>query len=137
MKTATTADNSIGPAGVSDNKPAGQSQTATDERQQSEPSQTNGQSRRRPERVFRVGNCWATVWCNEHQQKSGPNQHTTRIIRSVNLERRFWNEKLKEGKGDWDSTSSYGLGDVHNALAVLQLAADYLKEAEGDVTRDA
>ena len=50
---------------------------------------------------------------------------------------RFWNEKLKEGKGDWDSTSSYGLGDVHNALAVLQLAADYLKEAEGDVTREA
>jgi hypothetical protein len=86
--------------------------------------------------VFRVGNCWGTVWCNEHQQKTGPNQHTTRVIRSVNLERRFWNEKLKDGKGDWDSTTSFGLGDVHNALAVLQLAADHLKEVEGDVTRD-
>ena len=50
--------------------------------------------------VFRVGSCWATIWCNEHQQKSGPNEHTTRIIRSVNLERRFWNEKLKDGQGD-------------------------------------
>lgn len=59
------------------------------------------------------------------------------MIRSVNLERRFWNDKLKDGKGDWDSSTSFGLGDVHNALAVLQLAADYLKETEGDVTRDA
>jgi hypothetical protein len=65
------------------------------------------------------------------------NETTTRIIRSVHLERRFWNDKLKDGKGDYDSSSSYGLGDVHNSLAVLQLAADYLKEAEGDVTRDA
>jgi hypothetical protein len=29
------------------------------------------------------------------------------------------------------------LADVHNALAALQLAADYLKQAEADVTRDA
>lgn len=46
-------------------------------------------------------------------------------------------DKSARVKGDWDSTSSYGLGDVHNAMAVLQLAADYLKQAEGDVTRDA
>jgi hypothetical protein len=134
----TTTATTVGRAAKTDGKetkPADQSQARTDE--QSERSQTNGPPRRRPERVFRVGSCWATVWCNEHQQKSGPNEHTTRIIRSVNLERRFWNDKLKDGKGDWDSTSSYGLGDVHNAMAVLQLAADYLKQAEGDVTRDA
>ena len=87
--------------------------------------------------MFRVGSSWATIWCNEHQQQVGPNEHTTRIIRSVHLERRFWNPKLKDGKGDYDSSSSYGLGDVHNALVVLQLAADYLKQAEADVTRDA
>jgi hypothetical protein len=34
-----------------------------------------------------------------------------------------------------DLTSSYGVGDVHNALAILHIAADYLKETEGDVTR--
>jgi hypothetical protein len=126
---ATNADGQV-------TKPADQGQARADEQSSSERSPNIGQ-RRRPERVFRVGNCWATVWCNEHQQKSGPNQHTTRLIRSVNLERRFWNEKLKDGKGDWDSTTSFGLGDVHNALAVLQLAADHLKDAEGDVTRDA
>jgi hypothetical protein len=127
--TATKPDKSIGSA---TNKDA-----QTDAPSQAERGQTNGQPKRRPERVFRVGNCWATVWCNEHQQKSGPSQFTTRIIRSVNLERRFWNEKLKDGKGDWDSSYGYGLADVHNALAALQLAADYLKQAEADVTRDA
>jgi hypothetical protein len=133
----TTATSRPARADGKETKPSDPGQARADESSSSERSQTNSQPRRRPERVFRVGNCWATVWCNEHQQKSGPNQHTTRIIRSVNLERRFWNEKLKDGKGDWDSTTSFGLGDVHNALAVLQLAADYLKETEGDVTRDA
>ena len=47
-------------------------------------------------------------------------------------------EVLKRSDSDdWDSTSSYGLGDVHNAIAVAQLAADYLKQVEADVTRDA
>jgi hypothetical protein len=133
--TATTAGRAAKADGK--DKAADQGQAEADESSSSERSQANSQQRRRPERVFRVGNCWATLWCNEHQQKSGPNQHTTRIIRSVNLERRFWNEKLKDGKGDWDSTTSFGLGDVHNALAVLQLAADHLKVVEGDVTRDA
>ena len=137
MSTTATTVGRAAKADANDPKSADHSQAPTDEREQSDRGQGNGQSRWRPERVFRVGNCWATVWCNEHQQKSGPNQHTTRTIRSVNLERRFWNEKLKEGKGDWDSTSSYGLGDVHNSLAVLELAADYLKQTEGDVTRDA
>ena len=99
--------------------------------------QANGESSpKRPERVFRVGSCWATVWCNEIKQDAGPNQQTTRLVRSVNLERRFWNQKLKEGQGDYDSSSGYGLGEVHNAIAALELAADYLKEVEADVTRD-
>jgi hypothetical protein len=136
METATKAARAARTDGQ-ETKPADKSQSQADEGKEPEHGQANGQSRRRPEKVFRVGNCWGTVWCNEHKQKSGPNEQTTRIIRSVNLERRFWNEKLKDGKGDWDSTSSYGLGDVHNAIAVAQLAADYLKQAEADVTRDA
>jgi hypothetical protein len=31
---------------------------------------------------------------------------------------------------------SYGLGEVHNAIAIAQLAAEYLKETDPDVTRD-
>jgi hypothetical protein len=137
MSATATTTGRAAKSDAKDPRSGEQNQADSDEHLSAERSQTNGQQRRRPERVFRVGNCWATVWCNEHQQKSGPNQHTTRIIRSVNLERRFWNEKLKDGKGDWDSTTSFGLGDVHNALAVLTLAADHLKYAEGDVTRDA
>lgn len=100
-------------------------------------SQTNGDpAPKRPERVFRVGSCWATVWCNEIRQDAGPNQQTTRLVRSVNLERRFWNPKLKEGQGDYDSSSGYGLGEVHNAIAALELAAGYIKGVEADITRE-
>ena len=98
---------------------------------------TNGEpSPRRPERVFRVGSCWATVWCNEIKQDAGPNQQTTRLLRSVNLERRFWNPKLKEGQGDYDSSTGYGLGEVHNAIAALELAAAHIRSVEADVTRE-
>jgi hypothetical protein len=99
--------------------------------------QPNGESSpKRPERVFRVGSCWATVWCNEIKQDAGPNQQTTRLLRSVNLERRFWNPKLKEGQGDYDSSTGYGLGEVHNAIAALELAAAYVRSVEADVTRE-
>ena len=98
--------------------------------------QANGdEAPKRPERTFRVGSCWATVWCNEIKQDAGPNQQTTRLVRSVNLERRFWNPKLKEGQGDYDSSSGYGLGEVHNAIAALELAAAYIRSVEADVTR--
>jgi hypothetical protein len=100
--------------------------------------QTSGDvSPKRPERVFRVGSCWATIWCNEIRQDAGPNRQTTRLIRSVNLERRFWNPKLKDGEGDYDSSSGYGLAEVHNAIAAMELAADYMKSVEADVTRHA
>ena len=99
--------------------------------------QGNGdQPSKRPERVFRVGSCWATVWCNEIKQDAGPNQQTTRLVRSVNLERRFWNPKLKEGQGDYDSSTGYGLSEVHNAIAALELAAGYIRGVEADVTRE-
>lgn len=43
---------------------------------------------------------------------------------------------LKEGQGDYDSSSGYGLGEIHNAIAALELAAGYVKGVEADVTRD-
>jgi hypothetical protein len=52
------------------------------------------------------------------------------------LERRFWNPKLKEGQGDYDSSTGYGLGEVHNAIAALELAAAYIRSVEADVTRE-
>ena len=44
--------------------------------------------------------------------------------------------KLKDGKGDWDSTYGFGLGDVHNLIAVAKLAAEYVERMEADVTRE-
>ena len=88
---------------------------------------------KKPEKTFRVGNCYATVWCNEVRSDG---DQSPRIMRSVHLERRFWNEKLNDGKGDFDSSSSYGLGDIHNAIAVMQLAAEHLRLAEADITRE-
>ncbi len=97
--------------------------------------QSNGTSAaNRPEKTFRIGSCYATVWCNEVRPE-GRNQQP-RTFRSVHLERRFWNEKLKNGDGDWDSTDTFGLGDIHNAMAVLQVAAEHLRQEEADVTRD-
>jgi hypothetical protein len=97
--------------------------------------QANGAAApKRPEKTFRVGNCYATIWCNEVRPEGKSQQ--TRTMRSVNLERRFWNEKLNDGQGDYDSATSYSLGDIHNAIAVIQLAADYLRETEADVTRE-
>jgi hypothetical protein len=95
---------------------------------------TNGSaSNKKPEKTFRVGNCYATVWCNEVR---GEGEQAPRIMRSVHLERRFWNEKLNNGEGDFDSSSSYSLGDIHNAVAVMQLAAEHLRQTEADVTRE-
>jgi hypothetical protein len=100
--------------------------------------QANGdaQAAKRPERVFRFGSCWATVWSNEIHQAIGPNEQSTRVIRSVHLERRFFNPKLKDGQGDYDSSPTYGLAEVHNAIAALQHAAIYVAGVEADVTRE-
>lgn len=96
--------------------------------------QANGAAApKRPEKTFRVGYCYATVWSNEVRSEGGKQ---TRTMRTVHLERSFWNEKLKDGQGDYDSSDSYSLGDIHNAIAVMELAADYLRQTEADVTRD-
>ena len=100
--------------------------------------QANGdaQAAKRPERVLRIGSVWATIWCNEIRQAVGPNEQTTRLVRSVHLERRFFNPKLKDGQGDYDSSPSYGLGEIHNAIAALEAAAAYIGSVEVDVTRE-
>lgn len=135
--TATKADKSVGPSVGKDTMSPHQSQSQAEQGKEPERGQANGQSRRRPEKEFRIGSCRATIWCNEHKVKSGPNQQTTRIFRSINFDRTFWNEKLKDGKGDWDSTYSFGLGDVHNLIRVAELATEYVEKREADVTRDA
>ena len=106
---------------------------ATATRSGRRPSSNGHAPSKKPEKTFRVGSCYATVWVNEVRADG---DQSPRMMRSVNLERRFWNEKLNNGNGDFDSSTSFSLGDIHNAIAVMQLAAEHLRLSEADVTRD-
>ena len=46
----------------------------------------------------------------------------------MNLQRRY-----RDGE-EWKSTSSFGLGDIPNAIRVLQLAQDYVESVEATVS---
>lgn len=76
-----------------------------------------------PEKQFRIGLVSASVFANEVQTENGK-----RRIRNVNLQRRY-----REGD-EWKSSTSFGLGDLPNAIRVLQLAQDYVEAKEADVT---
>lgn len=86
---------------------------------------------RRPERSWQIGSVQASVFANEVTRESGPNQQTTRTIRNVRLERRYYNEK----KEQWESQPTFSLATIHAASAALQRAAAYLEETEGESTR--
>jgi hypothetical protein len=77
----------------------------------------------KPEKVFRIGFVSASVFVNEVQTDSGK-----REIRNVNLQRRY-----KDGN-EWKSSSSFGLGDMPQAIAVLELAMKHVADQEADVT---
>ena len=75
------------------------------------------------EKQFRIGLVSTSVFANEVQADNGK-----RHIRNVNLQRRY-----REGD-EWKSSTSFGLGDLPNAIRVLQLAQDYVEGKEADVT---
>ena len=75
-----------------------------------------------PEKVFRIGFVSASVFANEVD--------TDRVVRSVNVQRRY---------RDGDETkysSSFGLGDLPQAIRVLQLAQHHVEQHEADVQGD-
>ncbi|MBW3599746.1 MAG: hypothetical protein KY475_21055 [Planctomycetes bacterium] len=76
----------------------------------------------KPEKTYRIGAVTASVFCNTIDGEGGAKER-----RSVRLERRY-----RTGEGEWKSTSSFGLAELPQAMAVLQLALDYVasKEAE-------
>jgi hypothetical protein len=69
-----------------------------------------------PEKVFRSGSCFASVYVNEII-KDG----TVRQVRTVNFAKR---SLYKEG--NWKSTTSLSVNDLPKAVLVLQKAFDYL-----------
>ena len=76
-----------------------------------------------PEKQFRIGLISASVFANEVQTENGK-----RRIRNVNLQRRY-----REGD-EWKSWTTFGLGDLPNAIRALQLAQEYVETKEADVT---
>lgn len=77
----------------------------------------------KPERVFRIGSVSASVFKNQIETSSG-----TRDLRSVNIQRRF-----RDGD-EWKSSSSFGLGEIPQALKVLELALTFVANKEAVVT---
>ena len=75
-----------------------------------------------PEKVFRIGFVSASIFVNEIKVDGG-----NKNIRNVNLQRRY-----KDGD-EWKSSSSLGLGDLPQAIAVLNLALNHVVEKEADV----
>jgi hypothetical protein len=74
----------------------------------------------KPEKTFRIGYCSASVFLNE--------MNNERQFRTVSLQRRY-----KDGD-DWKSSSSFSLADLPHAMAVLQMAMNYLAPLEADTT---
>lgn len=90
----------------------------------------SAEPKKRPERTWQLGPVQVSVFANEVTRETGPNQQTTRTIRNVRIERRFYNEK----EGQWQSQPSFSLSTIHAAIAGLQRAAAYLEEVEADST---
>ena len=77
----------------------------------------------KPEKVFKVGGCTASVFENEN---SGP---TGTTFRSVTLQRMY-----KDKDGNFQYTSSFKLNDIPKAALALEKAYDYLlTEKDGAV----
>ena len=77
----------------------------------------------KPEKTFRIGAVSASVFVNEIETDNGK-----RRIRSVNLQRRY----RDDNDGEWKSSNSFGLGELPQAQAVLDLAMKHVADQEAN-----
>lgn len=77
---------------------------------------------RRPEKLFRIGYVTASIFAHEVR-----NGKTSRVVRSVNVQKRY-----TDGN-EVKYTSSFGLAELPQALRALQLATQWVEEAEAGV----
>ena len=83
----------------------------------------------KPEKQFRVGNVSASVFANTIDTERGK-----RTVRNVNLQRRYYDEKEANPDKRWKSSTSFGLGDLPQAIRVLTIAQQHIESVEADVT---
>ena len=88
-------------------------------------SSTNSQGHK-PEKVFRIGNVSGSVFANDVELENGG----SRTIRSINLQRRY-----RDGN-DIKYSSSFGLSEIPQAIAVLQLAQREFESEEAELVLD-
>lgn len=77
----------------------------------------------KPEKTFRIGAVSASVFVNEIETDAGK-----RRIRSVALQRRYRDDE----SGEWKSSNSFGLGELPQAIAVLDLALKHVADQEAN-----
>ena len=79
-----------------------------------------------PEKTFRVGLCSASVFKNVVDGTDGGPKKT---FRAVSMQRRY-----RKQDGSWESTTSFGLGELPQAMRAMELAQGYVESIEAEVT---
>ena len=80
-----------------------------------------------PELTIRVGRVSASVFINSVQQQ-GNNGDYTRRFRTTTIQRSY-----KDEEGNTKYVSSFGLGEIRNAIRVLELAAEHMESKESRI----
>jgi len=117
-KTTTSPDDSASSA-TGSNRVAGAGQSSQ--------SNGNGNGGQPPETTFRVGRVSASIFINSVQQQ-GNNGEYTRRFRTCSVQRSY---KAEDGSTKY--VTSFGLGEIRNAIRVLELAAEHLENKEARV----
>ncbi|MCA9028948.1 MAG: hypothetical protein KDA86_27345 [Planctomycetaceae bacterium] len=79
----------------------------------------------KPEKVYRIGFVSASIFARDVEIDG-----TKRTLRSVNVQKRYLDGD------DAKYTSSFGLGELPQAIRCLQLAQEYVEGREADLKLD-
>ena len=77
----------------------------------------------KPEATFRIGPCSASIFVREIEGDNGKRQ-----IRSVTVQRSYLDGS------DRKYTSSFGVGDLPQAIRALELAQQHMEQKEAEVS---
>lgn len=86
-------------------------------------AQSNDASSRRPEKVFRIGFVYASVFAREFQGDNG-----NRVMRSVRIQKRYMDGN--EAK----YTDSFSLPELPQAMRAFQLASEWVERHEAELS---
>lgn len=82
-------------------------------------------NRQNPEHVIRIGTVSASVFARKIEKEG----ETTRIIRSVNVQKRYLDGSTAK------FSSSFGLSELPQAIEVMKRAMQYVADAESVVSQ--